>query len=202
MRQDHALRLAGGAARVDEAERCRSRVEVGGARRSHPPLCHQVLELEDPVVVPEIRGPHRRQKGEIGKVGEELVELFEQLFAVPLLRHHRRADFAVAEEVAEFVEGGAGIERHHDGPEAGGGEERHHPLRPVGEDQRELVPLLDPPLRQRLGEGRRPVPDLPPGPTPLAGHEEFAVGMSRSAPIEQPGEVRVGQGVLGSHRRG
>ena len=114
--------------------RLKPRLGVSLRRRAPTPLrpfATQFLELEEPVVGPEVFRAHRHHVVQVGKLAEHLLVQLEVVGPVPHLGRDDGPRLRVPELVLELVKAQRRIERHHGGAEPGAGQEGDDPLGPV-----------------------------------------------------------------------
>jgi hypothetical protein len=99
---------------------------------------------EDPVVVPQILFAYRDQIQQVRKLGDDVLEVLQEVDPIVLLGGERGGDLRVPELVLELVVVESRIDRDGRGSELRACEQSHDPFRPIGEDDRTRSPARSP----------------------------------------------------------
>ena len=151
MRELHPFRLAHRPRRVHDREVAHIVGEISGGTRLRGPTRDEILELEDPVVVPQILFTDRDHILQVGKVAQQLLEALQEIHAVPSLDGDHGARLGVPQLIAQIVYPQRGTHRHQHGAELRGGEGGDDPLHAVGKIHGDAITGSQP----QFGEGCR-----------------------------------------------
>ena len=119
------------------------------------PAGHEILELKDPVVVPQLLAAHGDEVQQVRQLRDHVLEHLQIVDAVMTLQRDHHRDLGMAQLVLQLVVAEPRVHGYDRGTQLRGGEERDHPLRPVRHHDRDAIARPDSQLGQRGCKRRR-----------------------------------------------
>ena len=168
VREDDPLRSPRRPGRVQNRARIPVRVHV--RRRDFPTAAarDEVLELEDPVVVPEILLSDRHHVLKVRQPGEEVLEPLEIIHPAPVLGRNRDGGLGIPERETELARRTVRTDGHENGARFRDREGRDHELGPVGQLDGDAVSGFDSQVVKPHGQGAGLRRDAGIAPRPVA----------------------------------
>ena len=153
-----ALGLAGRSRRVEDRIYVLPRIDFDDRDSLALATRHQVLELEDPVIVPEVLLAHGHQILQVGQAELHPLEQLEVVRPLVLLDHDDHRGLRVTQHELELMRGVGGIERDDGRAQAGRSQRRYHELGSVGKIDGDPVTGAHAQVMYRRGQRLRLVP--------------------------------------------
>jgi hypothetical protein len=146
---------------------------------------HQILELEDPVVVPQILLSHRNNVLQVGKAELHSLEQLQAVLPFELLGGDHDRRLGIPEHELKLVSGVRGVQRDDHRTQVRSRQRRHDELGPVREVDGYAITLSYSQIVEGSGQGARLRPRLPVGERLVPISHQRPVGRVSHAPVQQ-----------------